>query len=82
MWRCILHLYVICYFFGINDDRSLKGKDKMAAYCWHEQDSKRGANNIVFCFLKDFRKQEFFWKNYGILTILADNCGSKTRMKQ
>lgn len=54
----------------------------MNAYTWLEGDGDRGANNITSCLYKDFAYRGFFnSRQYGDLTIIADNCGGQNKNK-
>ena len=68
------------YLFGVNDNSRPDGHDHMNAYIWSEADGRRGANNIVSCLFKDFKKRGFFSSpNFGPLYMLADNCGGQNK---
>ena len=48
---------ITIYLFGIVNNTTDDGHDRMNAYIWCEFDGDRGANNITSCFLKDFQKR-------------------------
>ena len=54
----------------------------MNAYVWLEGQGDRGANNITSCLYKDFKARGYFnQRNYGSLTIIADNCAGQNKNK-
>ena len=70
------------YLFGVVDNATEDGIDRMNAYVWPEYEGDRGANNICSCLLKDFKHRGWLNRqNYGDLTIIADNCGGQNKNK-
>ena len=70
------------YLFGVVDNATDDGDDRMRCYTWLEGEADRGANNICSCLLKDFKSRGFLdQENYGSLTIIADNCGGQNKNK-
>ena len=65
--------------FGIVDNATDDGFDRMDAYIWREQDGDRGANNICSCLYKYFKMRGWLQRNYGELSIVADNCGGQNK---
>ena len=65
--------------FGIVDNATEDGIERMDAYVWRENDGERGANNICSCLLKYFKMRGWLKKNYFELSIVADNCGGQNK---
>ena len=65
--------------FGIVDNATRDGYERMDAYVWREQDGDRGANNICSCLWKYFHMRGWLKKNYSDLCIVADNCGGQNK---
>ena len=65
--------------FGIVDNVTEDGFDRMDAYIWREQDGDRGANNICSCLYKYFKMRGWIQRNYGKLSIVADHCGGQNK---
>ena len=66
--------------FGVVDNATEDGKDRMNAYIWREFDGARGANNIASCLLKDLKLRGCFDRpNFSELTYVADNCGGQNK---
>ena len=63
--------------FGVVDNET----GKMNCYVWKEEDSKRGANNIVSCLHFEFKKRGVFEKKFkdGELFICGDNCAGQNK---
>ena len=75
-------LPLTAYLFGVVDNATDDGDDRMRCYTWLEGEADRGANNICSCLLKDFKCRGFLDQtNYGSLTIIADNCGGQNKNK-
>ena len=68
--------------FGVVNNATIDGKDRMNAYIWQEFEGDRGANNIASCLLMDLKKRGWLnGQNYGELTYIADNCGGQNKNK-
>ena len=52
---------LIVYLFGVVDNATDDGIDRMNAYVWREFEGDRGAKNITSCLLKDFQRRGFFF---------------------
>ena len=68
--------------FGVVNNATSDGKDRMNAYIWREFEGDRGANNIASCLLMDLKRRGWFNRpNYCELTYIADNCGGQNKNK-
>lgn len=68
--------------FGVVDNATEDGKDRMNAYIWREFEGDRGANNIASCLLKDLKRRGWLQgPNFSELTYIADNCGGQNKNK-
>ena len=68
--------------FGVVDNATEDGFDRMNAYIWREFEGDRGANNIASCLLLDLKGRGWFnTPNYSDLTYIADNCGGQNKNK-
>ena len=66
--------------FGLVNNATEDGKDRMNAYIWQEFEGGRGSNNIVSCLLMDLKKRGWMnVPNYSELTYIADNCGGQNK---
>ena len=78
----------VCLFGSVDNSRAYNrnadrciGEDHMNAYIWHEQDGKRGMNNIASCLYKDYQRRGYFegGKHEDSLTVIADNCAGQNK---
>ena len=68
--------------FGVVENATEDGIDRMNAYIWREFEGDRGANNIASCLLMDLKRRGWMNRpNYGELTYIADNCGGQNKNK-
>ena len=68
--------------FGVVNNASDDGIDRMNAYIWREFEGDRGANNIASCLLMDLKRRGWLGRpNFGELTYIADNCGGQNKNK-
>ena len=68
--------------FGVVNNASEDGMDRMNAYIWREFEGDRGANNIASCLLMDLKRRGWLGRpNFGELTYIADNCGGQNKNK-
>ena len=68
--------------FGVVDNATADGRDRMNAYTWQEFEGDRGTNNITLCLLADLKNRWLLSRpNYRTLTYIADNCGDQNKNK-
>ena len=68
--------------FGVVNNATEDGFDRMNAYIWREFEGDRGANNIASCLFKDLKRRGWLnGPNFGELTYIADNCGGQNKNK-
>ena len=68
--------------FGVVNNATEDGMDRMNAYTWQEFEGDRGANNIASCLLKDLKIRGWLNQpNHSELTYIADNCGGQNKNK-
>ena len=68
--------------FGVVDNATEDGLDRMNAYIWREFEGDRGANNIGSCLLMNLERKGWLNRpNFAELTYIADNCGSQNKNK-
>ena len=69
------------YVFGVVENATNEVGEKMNAYIWREQDGDHGGNNICSCLLQYLKRRGWLQKNYGELTLIADNCVGQNKNK-
>ena len=68
--------------FGVVNNATEDGIDRMNAYIWREFEGDRGANNIASCLLMDLKRRGWMSRpNFSELTYIADNCGGQNKNK-
>ena len=75
---CMSPLTVL--LFGVVNNSTENGQDRMNAYIWREFEGDRGQNNITLCLLMDLKNRGWLsTSKYGELTYIADNCGGQNK---